>query len=179
MKDFWKMIVASMMLNFIIAFFTPLLSIFIQGVGEKNVFVIGIAWGTVFLTEAFVSVYFGRLADKYGRRKFLIIGNLIYCVIPFAYIFVSNISQIIFLEFISGIGLGMNTPAFFALFAEKMKQGKRGIGYGIWNSTVTLVTGIGAIVGAFIAQILGFQTMFIIMGIIQIVQTILIASVKE
>jgi len=179
MKDFWKMIISSMLFSLIIAFLSPILAIFIQDIGENKVISVGYAFGTLYMTQAIVSSYFGRLADKYGRRKFLILGNLIYCIVPFSYIFITNIYQVVFIQFIAGIGWGMDNPAYFAMFSEKMKKEKRGFGFGIFNSVNTFASGIGALLGATIAQFLGFKILFIVMGIIQIIQTIIIAMVKE
>ena len=106
MKDFWKMILATMLLNLVIAFLLPILAVFVQNIGEKSVISIGYAFAASFITQAFVSSYFGKLADKHGRRKFLILGNLIYCVVPFGYLLVTNLYQIIFLQIIMGVGIG-------------------------------------------------------------------------
>lgn len=179
MRDYWKMVLAAMLLNLLIAFLTPILAIFVQNIGEKNVLFVGYAFAASFMTQGILSVIFGKLADKYGRKKFLILGNLIFCAVPFIYIFITNVYQIILVSILGGIGLGMAQPAYYALFAEKMKQGKRGSGYGIWNSGITFVTGVGALVGASIAQFLGFQALFVFMGIIQLIQTTLIATVRE
>ena len=179
MKDFWKMILASMLLNLVIAFIAPLLAIFVEGIGEKNILSVGYAFGASFITQAVVSSLFGKLADKYGRKRFLILGNVIYSFVPFGYLFASNIVQIILLQIIMGIGNGMSTPAFLSLLSGKMKKNQSGSGFGIWNSMNTLVIGMGALIGSSIVHFLGFKTLFIVMGIIQIGQTVLIAMVNE
>lgn len=179
MKDFWKMIIAMMILNLVVSLLSPILAIFIQGIGEKSVITVGYAFGVFYITDAVASIYFGKLADKHGRKKFLILGNLIYSIVPFAFIFVSNVYQLIFLQFIEGIGIGMNLPSYYAIFSGKMKKHERGFGFGIFNSTASLVAGIGALVGASIAQFLGFRTLFVAMGIMQLVQTAIIATIKE
>ena len=179
MKDFWKMIIASMLLNLAIAFISPILAIFIQNIGEKNVIYVGYAFATVAITETIVSIYFGHISDKYGRKKFVVIGAILMTFVPFGYIFVTNIFQIIFLQFIAGIGLGMNSPTYAALLTEKMKKGRRGLGFGIFNSSTTLVAGIGALIGASIAQFLGFQALFISMGILELINVLILLTVNE
>ena len=179
MKDFWKMIFASMLLNLAIAFIFPILAIFIENTGEKNVIYVGYAFATVAITETLVSIYFGHISDKYGRKKIMMLGAGLLASVPFGYIFATNIYQIIFLQFIAGLGLGMNSPTYIALLTEKMDKKRKGFGFGIFNSATTFVAGVGALIGTIIVQFLGFQILFLVMGILEILNIALLATVKE
>ena len=179
MKDFWKLVFSGMALNLVITLFSPLIAIFIQNIGEKNVIYVGYVFGAGFILESIVTLYFGKLADKHGRKRFLILGNLIYSIVPFGYIFATNINQVILLSMITGMALGILSPAYSALFTDKMKRKERGSGFGILNAGVTFIVGLGALLGASIVQFFGFKTLFIIMGVMQLTQTILLATVKE
>jgi AAHS family 4-hydroxybenzoate transporter-like MFS transporter len=112
------------------------------------------------------SLAFSMLADKIGRRPVLIGATLFFAVMTLATAFSQNVTQLLILRLISGLGLGCIIPNATALVGEFSPK----------KSRVTLTMGItvgftaGAAIGGFVAAWMipafGWRSVFIFGGIV-------------
>ncbi len=110
------------------------------------------------------SLAFSMLADKIGRRPVIIYATLFFSVLTIATAYAQNMEQMLWLRFISGIGLGSIIPNATALVGEFSPK----------KSRVALVMCItvgftaGAAIGGFVAALLipafGWRSVFIFGG---------------
>src|SRR5262245_11215056 len=115
------------------------------------------------------SLLFSMLADKIGRRPVIIGATLWFSVMTIATGFAQNLDQLLWLRFISGLGLGCIIPNATALVGEFSPQ----------RSRVTLTMGItvgftaGAAVGGFVAlwliPLFGWRSVFYVGGAVPLV----------
>ena len=126
MRNLKLMVTASFVLYFLNGLFGPLLVVFIQDIGGEDLLNIGYVYATFVTTSGIFGALSGKISDKHGRRKLFLIGAGLAILIPFGYIFVTDIYQILLLEFISGISLGVMFSPFLALYSESTEKKKRG-----------------------------------------------------
>jgi AAHS family 4-hydroxybenzoate transporter-like MFS transporter len=112
------------------------------------------------------SLAFSMVADKIGRRPVLIGATLFFAALTLATAYAQNLQQLLWLRFVSGIGLGCIIPNATALIGEFSPVRKR----------VTLMMCItvgftaGAAIGGFVARWMipafGWRSVFIFGGIV-------------
>jgi AAHS family 4-hydroxybenzoate transporter-like MFS transporter len=115
------------------------------------------------------SLLFSMLADKIGRRPVIIGATLWFSALTLATGFSQNLDQLLWLRFISGLGLGCIIPNATALVGEFSPK----------RSRVTLTMGItvgftaGAAVGGFVAlwliPLFGWRSVFFVGGAVPLV----------
>lgn len=97
--------------------------------------------GLVAAMSAFTGVVFsipaGILADRFGKRRMLLISSLIFVSAPFSYLVVTHIWQLALVRFYHGLATAIFTPVSMALVSE-LFQKERGEKMG-WFSTATLL----------------------------------------
>jgi AAHS family 4-hydroxybenzoate transporter-like MFS transporter len=116
----------------------------------------------------------GMLGDKLGRRTALLGSALVFGVITLAIAFVSDVSTLLALRFLAGVGLGGAMPNATALASEYVPRRSRPFAI-----TLTIVCiPLGGFVAAWMAgQILGpygWRMLFIVGGIVPIVLSALL-----
>ncbi|MDR2660538.1 MAG: multidrug efflux MFS transporter [Lactobacillaceae bacterium] len=154
----------------------PFLSLYVDQLGDfsKQELTIysSIAFSITFLTTAIVSPWWGKLADKYGRKPMLLRSSIGMALVMGSMGFVTNVYWLIFLRALQGAlgGYISNANAFIATNSPKEQSGK---------SLSILVTGItagnllGPFIGGTIASIFSYRQTFFVTGSILILVFIL------
>lgn len=85
---------------------------------ENNaLFSYGFAYSAMALSGA-LSFFYGKIVDKYGWRKIILIGTIIYCIALFGRIF-TNIYLSVFFAFIGGLGASLTLLSIRSWMVEK------------------------------------------------------------
>ncbi|MBD3215812.1 MAG: MFS transporter [Candidatus Lokiarchaeota archaeon] len=141
-----------------------------------------IAIGVGFLLLFPCVILLGRLADKFGRKKFMpIVVFLIalsFFFVPFASQSANLILFIIVTPFMLLGLLGLNT-LINTWAQDTLPEGKKGQFYGIFNITFTIPQIIGGLIGGVISDTFGRDYIFIAGAIFFLVSIPLFLIVKE
>jgi DHA1 family quinolone resistance protein-like MFS transporter len=114
-----------------------------------------------------LSKYF---VDKHNHKaRFLVIGTSLIVLVPFIYIAAKSIYVIFIAQAIYGLGAALAYPAWFSLFTIYMDKKQRGFEYSIYTTSVGIGAALAAFFGAQIAELLGFRTLFFIVGFISFI----------
>lgn len=123
----------------------PLFALYLGAGPEAIGFVVGIST----VTGIFFKLPSGALSDVIGRRKTMLIGILVFAVMPFAYLFVTDYSLLVVVRFIHGLATAIYGPVSMAVVADT--AGTRKGEMLSWFSSVTIIGNLlGAPVGGFI-----------------------------
>ena len=83
--------------------------------------------GTLFFVGMLVGAFvFGRLADRIGRRPVLIVSVLIDAVFGIASAFAPDLTWLLALRFLTGVGVGGTLPVDYTMLAEFLPTHRRG-----------------------------------------------------
>ncbi len=111
----------------------------------------GPALGPVFAAANFGvllgSLLFSMVADKVGRRPVLVAGTFFFSVLTFATAYSQDLTQLLWLRFISGLGLGCIIPQATALVGEFSPRRSRVT----LMMSITVGFTVGAAIGGFVA----------------------------
>jgi MFS family permease len=116
---------------------------------------VGIAFGAYGVAVALSAMPMGRLSDRIGRRKVLILGMVIFglgsalCAIPQLLPEGWRIGELVFGRFVQG--LGTITAAAFATVADQIPLEHRSTAMAVLGIPIGLAFGVGVIAGPFIA----------------------------
>jgi MFS family permease len=105
---------------------------------------------------------FAAASDKFGRRKIVIIGLIIYITGTFLCFFSQNINQLIVFRAIQGAGA--YTSILQAVIGDIFKKDEHGKGMGYYSLAMNIGYFGGIIVGGYISSYLGFRSIFSISG---------------
>ncbi len=158
---------------------SPLLAIFVRDIGGGDIMNVGIAYSIFLFVTGIMAIIFGKLSDKWGRKRLIIIGSLISLPIPFLYMYVTGMTQIAILQAWNGIATGITWAPWMAMLSDVTEEDSRGLLFGIYAGAFTIMPGLGALIGASIVKAFGFQTMFFLIGVLGILSTAVLFGIKE
>lgn len=107
----------------------------IQGVGA------GLPIATMGVTLVVLSVPFGIVADRYGRRKMLLLGNVCASLSLMGFALTSNLALILVVAILEGTGEAAYAVSFVAMVADKAGDEKR-------TAAFSLLSFLGWVAGA-------------------------------
>ncbi len=118
---------------------------------------------------------FGTLADRFGRRRMLMIAVLIMSVFTLATGVAGSFRSLMLIRFLAGVGLGGATPCFITLACEYAPRSRRAT----VTSLMWTAFPFGVISGAFLNALLlsrfGWQSIFLVGGVFPIVILVVLA----
>jgi DHA1 family multidrug resistance protein-like MFS transporter len=143
--------------------FIPVLPVFVLSLieyAERGNSFTGLVIGASSASTAIFAVYFGRLGDRIGHRRILIVFFSC-CVLIFSLqAFVASGWQLLTLQIAYGMTLGGIVPAVSALLADRSRQGDEGVVYGIDNSITSAARVLGPMLGVAISVWFGLRAVF-------------------
>ena len=126
-------------------------------------------------TSAISSAYIGRISDKYGYKKLLIVTILGAGIFYLPQAFVSSISQLMVLRIFLGLFYGGILPIANTIITLSTSPNDRGKAFGVTTSATFLGNTLGPFAGGLIASTLGLKDIFIFTSILLVLTGIWIS----
>ncbi len=168
--------------SFAIAVLSPVLSLYVQSLNKDATNLSTLA-GAILSASAFTSsvssLFLGRLGDRYGRKKVLLI-----CVLGATAIFapqalVTSPMQLLALRAIQGVAMGGIIPTANALLAQSTSADRRGTVFGLAASAQAGGRALGPMLGAGVANTWGLASSFwVTAGIFGLISAMIAGFVK-
>jgi hypothetical protein len=142
----------------------PLYAIFVETI-DKNILSVSLSWSAFLISTTLSMLFIRNFGDSIKEKEYLLLaGFLIRAVVWFSFPFVSTLSVLVFLQIMLGIGEAVGSPAFDAIFAEHLDDGRHIREYMDWKLTSNIAGAIAVISGGIIISYAGFSALFFIMG---------------
>ncbi|MDR1581830.1 MAG: MFS transporter [Prevotellaceae bacterium] len=161
--------------SFLVPFMGSAINLSLPQIGKTfSMGAVSQSWiATIYLiTAAIFQVPFARLADLFGRKKIFIQGLALFGVS----VFLSGISfsgtMLIMLRALSGLGCAMMFGTSMAILVSVFPPDHRGKAIGINTSVVYFALASGPFFGGLLTQYAGWQSIFIIAGLLGIIVSI-------
>ncbi|MCX8023463.1 MAG: DHA2 family efflux MFS transporter permease subunit [Syntrophorhabdaceae bacterium] len=107
-------------------------------------------------------LFFGRLGDRMGQKRILILGYSIFTACSLFCGLSTSMGILVFFRLIQGLGGAMLSSSSFAIIAKHIPYNMTGRSYGIMSSSVALGITLGAPLGGFISGYFSWPWIFFI-----------------
>jgi EmrB/QacA subfamily drug resistance transporter len=102
------------------------------------------------LVFAALLLVFGTLADRYGRRRLLLTGVVIFAVSSIAAALAQSGDLLIAARVVQGLGGAMILPATLSILNATFRGRERGIAFAVWGSTIGGMAAVGPLLGGWL-----------------------------
>jgi len=144
-----------------LAFVLPVLI----GLWNLNPGQIGILIGSGYLGQAIGAIFFGWLAERFGRVFSAKWTVLLMSVMSIACVFAGNFEMLLLFRFIQGIGVGGEVPVAATYINELSVAHGRGRFFMLYEMIFPLGLMLSAQIGTLVVPSFGWKWMFLIGGI--------------
>jgi MFS family permease len=127
------------------------------------------------LTKAITNYLMGRLANKVGRRKLLILGWLFAIPVPFLLMYAQDWNIIILANIFLGINQGLAWSSTVVMKIDLVGPKERGLAMGLNEFSGYLAVGIAAFASAYLANIYGLRPYPFYLGVVFILVGLLLS----
>ena len=109
---------------------------------------------------------FGTLADRFGRKRMLLVATLVFGGFTLATAAAGSFATLLLVRFLAGVGLGGATPCFIALVSEFAPQEHRARITSIVWTAFPLGAVLGTFLSAYLLSVSGWEAIFIVGGVL-------------
>lgn len=148
----------------------PILAIFIkENLAGGTIFAAGLAGALFIITKSAVQLPFSRYVDRHDKKKiWLLMGTFLITLVPFVYIFATDIYSIYAAQILYGIGSGLAYPTWLGLWSTNLGKNHESFEWSLYSTFVGLGTAAAATIGAGVAEFVGFQYTFALVGLMSL-----------
>lgn len=164
--------------------FGPIFAVFInENIVGGTIEVIGIAEALFLLSKGALQIPIASYIDKKrGERDdfvALMIGSVIYSLIPILYLLISQPWHLFLVQIVYGVATAFTLPSWYALFTRHVDKNHEGIEWGIYRTYTEFGGALAASVGGFLAYHYGFDNLFIVVTVISMVGVLFLSSMYK
>ena len=160
--------VASFIYAICIMSLQPVISVYIKGIvpsdTENLAFIAGAVFSAMGIAQLMSSSPLGKLVDKIGPRKVLVVALIYVGVLNIPQAYVSDVYQLAIIRFLQGFGLGGMLPALNTYLSSKTPREFTGQVFSYNQSCLFFGYFLGSVGGASLMAWLGFTTLFWVSG---------------
>jgi DHA1 family multidrug resistance protein-like MFS transporter len=120
----------------------------------------GLVVASAAATTTLSAVYLGRLGDRIGHRRILMLTMLLAALLYLPQSLVTQAWQLLALQALVGVAMGGIVPAISALLARYTREGEEGAVYGLDNSINSGARAVAPLLGAAVAVWFGLRATF-------------------
>ena len=131
------------------------------------------------LTMLIFSLPLGRLSDRYGRKRMMIPGLILFVLVPLSYLLVSSPLHLYPIRMLLGLGIGLIFSNGFLLMTEVSEPGFRNTAQGMYMTSMGIGFTIGPLIGGYTTKLYGSHVSFILSARFGALSLVLFLFVKE
>jgi MFS family permease len=155
--------VAMFSASFGVGIVAPVLPVRAEELGASGAEV-GLTFSAFAITQLFVSPFTGRIADRFGRKQFILLGILTYIIAALGWWQTDRIEVVIALRALTGIGSGLVFSLVLSYIGDLAPPGQEGRYMGLFGVFEFLGFGMGPVVSGVVRDQAGFDAVFLLMA---------------
>lgn len=124
------------------------------------------------------SLIFGPLADRYGRKRILMLSVFFFGLMTLLSAWSSSVEMLVALRFLTGLGLGGAMPNAITLSSEYAPSRHRSVLVTTMFCGFTLGSALGGIAAAHIVESFGWHWVLIVGGVLPMVLVPIVAMIQ-
>ncbi len=172
-------LVVASLASFLVPYTVSSLNVALPAIsGSFGIDAVTLGWVTsaYLLTAAICIVPFGKLADMYGRKRFFLLGNVLFAIGSLLAAISWSGGIIITARVIQALGGAMVFSTSIAIVTSVFPPGERGRAIGIITATVYAGLSLGPFIGGVLTYNIGWPAIFLVnipLALLVIVLTVL------
>lgn len=128
-----------------------------------------------YFTNAFVSIYAGRLVDLKGSKWGLVFSGLLMSILYFSHSITPNFLIILFMSALTGVVVSFNMPSVTKGVVERFPRKQRSTALGLHSMAFPIGGLLGAIALPFFGNIFGWRKTMFLPGVIAVLGVLFIS----
>ncbi len=156
----------------------PIFPGYAKGVGA-SLSMLGSYGSVAAMAMLLLSLPLGQLSDRYGRRRMMVPGLILFIVVPLSYMAAQGPYHLYPIRIALGLGVGLIFGNGFLLMSEVAEEGFRNVAQGLYMTSMGLGFTLGPLVGGFAAKLVGPSLSFKISSGFAVLGLLLLLMVKE
>ncbi len=149
--------------------FGPIYAVFVEEIGG-DLLTAGAAYSVFAISSGIIIFFIGRWEDHIKHHEKLIVLGYGLGILGFiGYLLIKTPLDLFLVQIVFGVAGAVGTPAFDGLYSRYLDKGKYCSEWALWESMYSVVTGISALIGGYIANFYGFKVLFAIMLILSVI----------
>ncbi len=173
-RNLWVLSIAVMLSGSSYTMVIPFLPLYLLDIGvsqsDVNVWS-GVIFSISFFVSAIMAPYWGRHADKSGKRRMIMRAGFSLAVVYFLGAFVRNPVDLLLVRILQGFANGF-VPASMAIIASSAPKEKMGFSLGVMQTTLLMGGILGPLMGGSLSHFFGMRLSFVIAAGIIFVGTV-------
>lgn len=158
---------------------TPILAIYVlDKIEGGNVEIAGIAVGIYWIVKALVQVPLAHYLDKNHGEKddyyALVIGIILTSLSPIGFIFSFLPWHIYALQGLHAVGMALVVPSWAGIYTRHIQKKREAFCWALDSSAISISLGLGGVIGGILANIFGFNLLFILVSLTGFISAILL-----
>ncbi|HUV55521.1 MAG TPA: MFS transporter [Candidatus Krumholzibacteriaceae bacterium] len=156
----------------------PIFPGYAKGVGA-SLSMLGSYGSVAAMAMLLLSLPLGQLSDRYGRRRMMVPGLILFIVVPLSYMAAQSPYHLYPIRIALGLGVGLIFGNGFLLMSEVAEEGFRNVAQGLYMTSMGLGFTLGPLVGGFAAKLVAPNLSFKISSGFAVLGLLLLLMVKE
>ena len=169
-KYFFLALALSFMVNFDSNAVIPIIATYSLNLGASILFM-GFIVGIYSMVHIPSNLIFGRLVDKFGRKRLIAFGVFLDGVSMLLYAVAQDPLFLLFGRIVHGIGGGFGGPATMSYISDATSKRRSGRGMALYGISIGFSNLIGFMLGGLVSQLIGTSNLFFIIAIILFVMS--------
>lgn len=141
-------------------------------------YILPLLWVFLHISKVIFSLIGGDLSDKFGRKKLIFAGWILYALVYAGFAFVSQAWQVWTLFFIYGAYFGLTEGVEKALVADLVEPEKRGTAFGFYNLAFGITVFPASLIFGALWTKFNAPTAFLVSASISILASVLLLTIK-
>lgn len=162
------------LLNFSGSFAGPIMPLFVEQLAgaERAGTATGLILAVSGLTSAIAAVVVGRLSDRHGHRRTLLVSTALTGLLCFPQAMAQSVHQLLLVRALFGLAAGGMMPSMNALVATLVPKERIGRAYGAVTTASAVGWASAPAIGGWAASVMGLRMPFAMTGVMLLVFTV-------
>ena len=136
---------------------------------------LGIAFAAFPLSRALIGPVVGRLSDRIGRRRMILVGLATFTIVSLLYTIIGNLWQLALLRLVQGGASMLVTPIAQAYIGDITRRERVGLMMNAFYSSMFVGVSLGPLIGGWVGETWSHAAAFVAMSIMSVVALLMVA----
>ena len=155
----------------------PILPVVARDFGASGIW-LALAFSGFALTQTPLTPIVGRLGDRWGRRRFILMGLSVYVFVGIGLALAGTYQLIVLLRMGMGLGSACMFPSALGMVGELAPPGREGRYMGLFMVSFTSGFGLGPTIGGVLKDTIGIDAAFLAMAGAAFIAVLLVATLR-